>query len=99
MARYDVYRARGLAGWVLDLQSDLLEPLNTRIVVPLMPIASAPKPAKRLNPIFEIDGEQVVMVTQFASAVSMAEIGKPVANLGRHSAEITSALDMLFQGF
>jgi len=99
MAKYDVYRTDGVSGWLLDVQSDILEPLNTRIVVPLMPLASAPQPAKRLNPVFEISGERVVMVTQFASAIQMAGIGKPVANLDANFEEITSALDMLFHGF
>jgi toxin CcdB len=69
---------------VLDVQSDILEPLNTRIVVPLMPLATAPTPARRLNPTFEIEGASYVMVTQFMSAVSLAELRKPAANLGAH---------------
>ncbi len=99
MAKYDVYAVASVAGRVLDVQADILEPLNTRVVVPLMPVASAPKPARRLNPIFEIEGERFVMVTQFASAVSLADLGKPVANLETDVEEITGALDMLFQGF
>ena len=99
MAKYDVHRIASLDGWVLDVQSDLLEPLNTRAVVPLIRIASAPKAARRLNPIFEVDGERVMMATQFISAVALAELGKSEANLGEQSEEITAALDMLFQGF
>lgn len=99
MAKYDVYAAASVAGLVLDVQADILELLNTRIVIPLMPLLSAPKPAARLNPIFEINGEQYVMATQFASAVPLGELGKPVANLEPRFEEITVALDMLFQGF
>ena len=99
MSRYDVYALASGSALVLDVQSDLLEPLNTRVVVPLMPPASAPKPARRLNPVFELDGQSLVMVTQFTAAVACAELGKPIGNLETHSAEITAALDMLFQGF
>ena len=99
MAKYDVYRLAALDGLVVDVQADLLEPLNTRVVVPLLALEAAPKPAKRLNPIFEIQGIRYVMVTQFVSAVQLRDLGRPVANLDAQSAEITTALDMLFQGF
>ncbi|WP_406240282.1 CcdB family protein, partial (plasmid) [Acetobacter orientalis] len=57
MARFDVYRlaGRGEARFVLDVQADLLYELGTRIVVPLLLQKVAPKPAKRLNPVFVID--------------------------------------------
>jgi toxin CcdB len=99
MAKYDVCALVSGSGLVLDVQADILEPLNTRIVVPLMPLESAPKPARRLNPVFDIDGARLVMATQFASAVRTGELGKPVASLEPRFEEITAALDMLFQGF
>ncbi|WP_196795971.1 CcdB family protein, partial [Komagataeibacter europaeus] len=53
MARFDVYRltGRGEARFVLDVQADLLDAIGTRVVVPLLPQGTAPKPAKRLNPV------------------------------------------------
>jgi len=99
MAKYDVYKIPSVEGLVVDVQADILEPLNTRMVVPLLPLDTAPKPAKRLNPIFDVDGAEFVMVTQFASAVRIGELGKPIGTLEPHFAEITAALDMLFQGF
>jgi len=52
MARFDVYDSPDGAGYLLDVQADILDILNTRVVVPLMPISAAPSPAKHLNPIF-----------------------------------------------
>ena len=52
MAKFDVYRQKLGGCHVLDCQADLLSDLNTRLVVPLLPIGEAPKPAIRLNPIF-----------------------------------------------
>ena len=73
MARFDVYaRPGGAAGYVLDVQADILNGLNTRIVVPLLPLSEAPMPAKRLNPVFELEAERHVMVTQFLAAVPRA---------------------------
>jgi toxin CcdB len=99
MAKYDVYKIASVDGLVLDVQADILDPLNTRMVVPLLPLELAPKPARRLNPIFEVDGTDFVMVTQFTSAVRISELGQPIGTLEPHFAEITAALDMLFQGF
>lgn len=78
MARFDVYASPSGSGYVLDVQADVLEGLNTRIVVPLLPVSQAPVPAKRLNPVFEIGSEPHVMVTQFmAAAVSRSLLRSP----------------------
>jgi toxin CcdB len=98
VAKYDVCRDRDLGAFLLDVQTDFLHHLNSRAVVPMLPPDRAPKPARRLNPVFEIDGHDYVMVTQFISAVSAAELASPVANLKSHQDEITAALDMLFTG-
>lgn len=50
MARFDVYRDPDGEGFLLDVQANMMSHLNTRIVVPLMLDADAPKPAKGLNP-------------------------------------------------
>ena len=54
MARFDIFKNEGGAGYLLDVQSDLLSGLNTRVVVPLLPKSSAPSPAQRLNPVFRV---------------------------------------------
>ena len=99
MAKYDVYPAPGGKGYVIDVQADLLDGLNTRVVVPVLPLAQAPQPADRLNPVFSINGESHVMATQYLAAVPMSVLGKPVANLADRFDEITNALDMVFVGF
>nr|CRY94167.1 hypothetical protein [uncultured prokaryote] len=99
MARFDVYARPGGAGYVLDVQADILNGLNTRIVVPLLPLSEAPMPAKRLNPVFEIEAEPHVMVTQFLAAVPRTLLRSPVANLGEQDSEIMAALDMVLVGF
>ncbi|MGJ8624155.1 MAG: CcdB family protein [Yoonia sp.] len=63
MAKYDVFPNPSGEGFLLDVQTDLLSDLNTRVVVPLLPRSRAPKPATRLNPTFDINGVAVVMVT------------------------------------
>jgi toxin CcdB len=98
MAQFDVHRLSPGGGLVLDCQSDLLQQLNTRFVVPLIPEEDAPQPARRLNPTFVIDGESFVMVTQFAAAVHSNELGEAVASVRDQSFEVIGALDVLISG-
>lgn len=76
----------------------MLAQLNTRFVVPLLPREIAPKPADRLNPLFTVGGQEVVMLTQFAAAVHVKELGSHVASLAEHRYAITNALDLLISG-
>jgi len=99
MARNELFLLAPDEVLVLDVQADLLASLNTRIVVPLLPRSKAPAPAKFLNPEFTWDGREYVMATQYLSAVSASQLGKPVGSLDEHFAKITQALDTLFQGF
>ena len=99
MARFDIYPNPNQQGYLLDVQADLLDDLNTRVVVSVMPLKNAPQPAKRLNPVWEIMGEPHVMVTQFMAAVPTPMLKNPVANLSGNAEEITNALDMVFLGF
>lgn len=99
MARFEFFENKAGAGYLLDVQSDLLSGLNTRIVVPLLPKRSAPAPAQRLNPVFSIDGQEVVMATQYLAAVPEGELRIKIGSLAAHQDEIAGALDMLFLGF
>jgi toxin CcdB len=99
MARFELFRNEGAEGYLLDVQSDLLSGLNTRVVVPLLPASAGPAPAQRLNPVFSIEGQEWVMVTQFMAAVPEGELRCAVGSLAERQDEISAALDMLFLGF
>ncbi|MCF2947981.1 CcdB family protein [Paraglaciecola aquimarina] len=99
MNKFDVYRNRTGAGYILDVQTDLLSGLNTRVVVPLIQLTDSPKPAKYLNPIFTVDGEEFVMLTQFIASIPESELSQPIANIDNCHHEINTALDMIFSGF
>lgn len=99
MPQHDIYPSADGRGYLLDVQTDHLEGLETRVVVPILPIDGAPRAARVLNPVIEIDGLTYVMATQYVSAVRGKELRSPIANLAARSDEITRALDMLFSGF
>lgn len=99
MARFDVYRHPDENGFLLDVQANVLARLNTRVVVPLLPVASSPKPMDRLNPILEVGTTPVVLMTHYLSAVPTSILSEPVTNLESRRNEIVAALDFLQQGF
>ena len=101
MARFDVYclAGRDEVRFVLDVQADLLDELGTRMMVPLLLQEVAPKPAKRLNPVFVFDDHSFVMMTQFMAAVPVRDLKKIVTSLSIYQDEITQALDLLLTGF
>lgn len=99
MARFDVYRNPDGAGCLLDIQADLLSHLNTRVVVPLLPLPNAPQPARTLNPCFDIAEESLLMCTQFMAAVPANILKNPLASLSGRRDDIVAAIDLLMQGF
>lgn len=99
MARFEVFRNPEGDGYLLDLQADLLDHLNTRVVAPLLPVAAAPVPARILNPVFQVDEREVVMVTQYMAAVPATILRQPVGTLSARRDEIVAAVDLLMQGF
>lgn len=60
---------------------------------------SAPSPAQRLNPVLSVEGQQLVMVTQYMAAVPEGELRSGVGSLAEDRDQISTALDMLFLGF
>ncbi len=85
--------------YVVDVQADLLSELATRTVVPLLSEDTAPKPISELNPVFEIEGERYVLVTQAIASVPKHELKRAIASLNGHHDRITRALDILLLGF
>lgn len=96
MARFDVYQMG--KGFALDCQADIHRQLKTRFVVP-MRLAAEGYPVKTgLNPSFHLNGVELVMITEFASAVFVSELGERIGSLDQHHPEIIQALDLLISG-
>jgi toxin CcdB len=100
MAQFDVYRnpRRGsVAPYLLDVQYRLFSHLGTRVVVPLI-AAKRVKPMTRLNPVFEIHGEKLVMSTTELAGIATKDIGERMGSLAHERTQIIAALDYLFTG-
>jgi toxin CcdB len=105
MARFDVYRNPNAATakrfpYLLAVQSDLLAELATQVVVPLGKAnVVANRPADRLTPLLEVDGEALVMFTPELGPIPQALLRKHVTNLEAQRDRIRDALDFLFNGY
>lgn len=105
MARFDVYRNNSQQAiavpYLLDVQSEVLSGLDTRVVIPLrrrdsFPLARLPD---NLMPIVVIEDLECVLETPKLAAVPLRILKAPVASLLADRFKITAALDFLFQGF
>jgi toxin CcdB len=104
LARFDVYANpdpadRKLIPYLLDVQNDFLDALDTRVVVPLWAGAALAARTRRLNVELEVAGKKVVMDTASLGAIPGQELRKPVANLAANRLAIQDALDTLFGSY
>jgi toxin CcdB len=98
MPEFALHALQG-GGLVVDVQSDLLEPFTTRVVIPLVAIEHAPQAPRRLNPVIEVAGAPLILAAHLLAALPRAEIGPAVGSLAHERDRIRAALDMLFLGF
>lgn len=102
--QYDVYKNRNAANnkrypFLLDVQAELLEGLDTRVVVPLAARELfAGKILTRLMPLFKLKGKELVAVTPQMAGIAKRDLGDCVGNLGQARQEIIAALDFLLTG-
>lgn len=103
MAQFDVHRNPNSASaktipFLLDVQSNLLNGLTTRVVVPLARLADIGKPALFLSPVLDIEGEKFVMLTPEIAGIPVKRLGQIVATVADRRADIIRALDVVFSG-
>ena len=104
MAQFDVYEntnpvMKQTIPYLLDVQTELLDNLTTRVVVPLITVSAMGKAAKHLNPQFKINKTSVVMSSAELAGVTVHILGEKVCSLKEQRNEIIAALDFLFTGF
>jgi toxin CcdB len=105
VARFDVYRNNGAQAadvpYLLDVQSDVLSGLDTRVVVPLrrLILFVSVRPPANLMPVVTVEDVECVLETPKLAAVPVRILKAPVTSLAANHFEISAALDFLFQGF
>ena len=104
MARFDLYAnpdkdERKRVPFYLDVQSDFISGIQTRVVVPLWKAGLLPVRAENLNPELEVEGQRVVMDTPALGAVPTAALRLAIGNLAAQQLTIQDALDALFGSY
>ena len=104
MAQFDVYTnpnpvTKLAIPYLLDIQTDLLNNLATRVVIPLYTVSTMGKAAKHLNIQFSIKRTTVMMSTAELAGVAVNSLGDKVCSLKEHRNEIIAAIDFLVTGY
>ncbi|MGL1833986.1 CcdB family protein [Rhodocyclaceae bacterium SMB388] len=104
MSQFAVHRncnqdSAGRYPFLLDVQSPLLEGLETRLVIPLTPLRIlGGRAMDRVTPVFEIHGEAHVLLTPQMAGVARKELGNIVTDFGPKRDSIIAAIDFLITG-
>ncbi|MDM0052989.1 CcdB family protein [Variovorax sp. J22R115] len=102
MSQFDVHRNKGTQKdsipFVVIIQSARFDAYRRRVVVPLVLRQHAPGTSisgSRMNPIFTINGVEVVLNPLQIVSVATDQLGAMVASLAEHGQQITDAMDEL----
>ena len=105
MPQFAVYRNRNPASrtrfpLLLDIQSDLLEGLATRVVVQLALATSAARSRsmRTLTPILKFEGKEFLMLMPQVAGIPACELGPTAGHLASDRDKIIAAVDFLLSG-
>lgn len=105
MAQFAVYRnensgTQSAFPFLVDVQADLLEDLQTRVVIPLTKAAALTKfPLTYLTPMLTFEGESYVLMTPQLEGIARADLGQHAGSLADQWRAILAAVDFLVRGF
>lgn len=87
--------------YLLDLQTGLLDGLDSRVVIPLRSLAQLAKVKlpTRLTPVHQVNGQNFLLETPKIGAVPSRILKNSVASLSEQQDQIIGALEFLFQGY
>jgi toxin CcdB len=104
MAQFSVHKnknpkTKGSYPYLVDIQSDLLSGLRTRVVVPLVKYTSmAKKSIDTLTPIVDVEGQKFLMLVPQLAGISLSDLGADVASLANQRGAVVAAVDFLVTG-
>ncbi len=103
MAQYDVHRNPSAATaaefpYLVNVQSDVLRSLETRLVVPLGRRSGDLPPIARLTPEVTVEGESLLFLVNHCASIPRAALGPLVDNLDERRVDLLGAIDFLLSG-
>ena len=84
--------------YLVVLQSDFLNTVETVVVAPLAP-ATRTKQIERLTPAIEISGTPHVLLVHEMAPVTRTRLKRAVGTMAAKRDEILAAVDLIFVGF
>ena len=91
--------SKGAYPYLVNIQSDLLRDLRTRVVVPLVKYTLvSKKQIKNLTPLVDVDGQKFVMLVPQLAGIQLNDLGAEVGSLAHQRTEIVAAIDFLVTG-
>jgi len=105
MAQFDVYAninssSKKLYPFLVDVQSNLLDSLETRLVIPLILRSNFGNiTIKNLTPILLLNEQEFILLTPQIAAINKKHLGKLINNCKSIRNEIISSIDFLITGF
>jgi len=104
MAQFSVHKnknpkTKSAYPYLVDVQSDLLRDLRTRVVVPLAKYnALGKKPIKNLTPVVDVERQKYVMLVPQMAGIPVTDLGPEVASVAQRRDEIVASIDFLITG-
>ena len=103
MSDFRIYENRSATSenypFLIDVQSELLSALETRLVIPLIRSEDmGRKPMKNLNPLVMVNGNQYFAMTQQMAAIPRIILGSAMEEIEFSRTEILSSIDFLVTG-
>ena len=100
--QYDICRnpdraSKGRVPYLVVLQADLLHPLATVLVAPVL-LERPSNTIAKLNPVIEISGKRYRASMPDLAGVPRVRLGEVVANVAGQHSDFVTAIDLLFTG-
>lgn len=105
MARFDIYdnpgRNQKNVPFLLDVQSNVISGLATRIVIPLRPLSlfSSIKMPSDVFPIIVVSGVSYFLDTPQLGAIPLSELKSKAGSARNQQTDIQQALDRVFGAY
>ena len=103
MAQYDVFSnpstsAKDGIPYVVVVQSDLLEALATRLVIPLADLNFEGKVPAALCPAITVKGQRFNALAHYAAPLPVKQLRRPVDNVAAQAGALVAAMDVVLSG-
>ena len=105
MPQFAVYRnensrTKSAFPFLVDVQPDLFEDLQTRVVIPLTKAIALTKfPLTYLTPMLTFEGETYMLMTPQLAGIARGELGANAGSVAEQWRAILAAVDFLMSGF